>query len=126
MMGVNLGGRDHSFMDNGYQVNPKLVVLVLDTQREWEKVRAFYLYILPESSFSSISSACKGFWNCKQSISCLLAQSLSVTVTENALDFAFGEEHFICTTLFPACFFFFYAHEFNYCLPSHKESKYHY
>lgn len=38
-MGVRLGGRDHSFMDDGYQVNPKLVVLVLNTQREWEKVR---------------------------------------------------------------------------------------
>uniref|UniRef100_A0A673L1C1 Glutamate receptor ionotropic, NMDA 2A n=1 Tax=Sinocyclocheilus rhinocerous TaxID=307959 RepID=A0A673L1C1_9TELE len=38
MMGVNLGGRDHSFMDDGYQVNPKLVVIVLNTQREWEKM----------------------------------------------------------------------------------------
>lgn len=122
MMGVNLGGRDHSFMDDGYQVNPKLVVIVLDTQREWEKVRAFYLYILPETAFSSISSACKGFWNHKQSIFCLLAQNLSVTVTENALDFAVREEHFICTTLFPARFFF-HAHELNYYLPSHKESK---
>lgn len=59
-MGVNLGGRDHSFMDDGYQVNPKLVVIVLNTEREWEKVRAFNLHILPESSFSSISFACKG------------------------------------------------------------------
>uniref|UniRef100_A0A8C2KRE8 Glutamate receptor n=1 Tax=Cyprinus carpio TaxID=7962 RepID=A0A8C2KRE8_CYPCA len=38
MMGVNLGGKDHSFMDDGYQVNPKLVVIVLNTQREWEKM----------------------------------------------------------------------------------------
>uniref|UniRef100_A0A8C2H9N8 Glutamate receptor n=1 Tax=Cyprinus carpio TaxID=7962 RepID=A0A8C2H9N8_CYPCA len=38
MMGVSLGGRDHSFMDDGYQVNPKLVVIVLNTQREWEKM----------------------------------------------------------------------------------------
>jgi len=53
MMGVNLGGKDHSFMDDGYQVNPKLVVIVLNTQREWEKVRlrAFNLYIPPGSSF---------------------------------------------------------------------------
>lgn len=62
MMGVNLGGKDHSFMDDGYQVNPKLVVIVLNTQREWEKVRlrAFNLYIPPESSFSSVSFAFKG------------------------------------------------------------------
>ncbi|XP_042592524.1 glutamate receptor ionotropic, NMDA 2A-like [Cyprinus carpio] len=38
MMGVSLGGKDHSFMDDGYQVNPKLVVIVLNTQREWEKM----------------------------------------------------------------------------------------
>ncbi|XDV14581.1 hypothetical protein PO909_014814 [Leuciscus waleckii] len=38
MMGVNLGGKDHSFMDDGYQVNPKLVVIVLNTQREWEQM----------------------------------------------------------------------------------------
>lgn len=37
-MGVNLEGRDLSFMDDGYQVNPKLVVIVLNTEREWEKV----------------------------------------------------------------------------------------
>ncbi|XP_034156285.1 glutamate receptor ionotropic, NMDA 2A isoform X2 [Pangasianodon hypophthalmus] len=38
MMGVNLEGRDLSFMDDGYQVNPKLVVIVLNTEREWEKM----------------------------------------------------------------------------------------
>ncbi|XP_072512731.1 glutamate receptor ionotropic, NMDA 2A isoform X1 [Salminus brasiliensis] len=38
MMGVNLEGRDLSFMDDGYQVNPKLVVIVLNPDREWEKM----------------------------------------------------------------------------------------
>ncbi|XP_062866476.1 glutamate receptor ionotropic, NMDA 2A [Trichomycterus rosablanca] len=38
MMGVTLEGRDLSFMDDGYQVNPKLVVVVLNTEREWEKM----------------------------------------------------------------------------------------
>nr|ABY26543.1 NMDA receptor NR2A subunit [Apteronotus leptorhynchus] len=38
MMGVNLEGRDLSFMDDGYQVNPKLVVTVLNTEKEWEKM----------------------------------------------------------------------------------------
>ncbi|XP_073698779.1 glutamate receptor ionotropic, NMDA 2A [Garra rufa] len=47
MMGVSLGGRDHSFMDDGYQVNPKLVVIVLNTQREWEKFQSPYSYSPP-------------------------------------------------------------------------------
>uniref|UniRef100_A0AAY4CHI3 Glutamate receptor n=1 Tax=Denticeps clupeoides TaxID=299321 RepID=A0AAY4CHI3_9TELE len=38
MMGVSLEGRDLSFTDDGYQNNPKLVVLVLNTDREWEKM----------------------------------------------------------------------------------------
>ncbi|XP_026871567.2 glutamate receptor ionotropic, NMDA 2A isoform X2 [Electrophorus electricus] len=38
MMGVDLDGRDLSFMDDGYQVNPKLVVIVLNTEKEWEKM----------------------------------------------------------------------------------------
>ncbi|XP_030635970.1 glutamate receptor ionotropic, NMDA 2A [Chanos chanos] len=38
MMGVSLEGRDLSFMDDGYQVNPNLVVIVLNTEREWEKM----------------------------------------------------------------------------------------
>lgn len=43
-MGVSLEGRDLSFMDDGYQVNPKLVVIVLNTEREWEKVSEFSLF----------------------------------------------------------------------------------
>ncbi|KAL2086445.1 hypothetical protein ACEWY4_017504 [Coilia grayii] len=38
MMGVSLEGRDLSFTENGYQVNPKLVVMVLNPEREWEKM----------------------------------------------------------------------------------------
>jgi len=109
-MGVNLGGKDHSFMDDGYQVNPKLVVIVLNTQREWEKVRlrAFNLYIPPGSSFFFLLALpVRGFRSHKQSIFCLLAQSLFVTVTENALGFAISEkEHFICTSHFTAWGFF--------------------
>ena len=44
MMGVNLEGRDLSFMDDGYQMNPKLVVIVLNPDREWEKVRFFFIH----------------------------------------------------------------------------------
>jgi len=32
-------GRDLSFTPDGYQANPKLVVIVLNSERKWEKVR---------------------------------------------------------------------------------------
>jgi len=39
MMNVTWDGRDLSFTEDGYQVYPKLVVIVLNKDREWEKVR---------------------------------------------------------------------------------------
>lgn len=39
MMNVTWDGRDLSFTEDGYQANPKLVVIVLNKEREWEKVR---------------------------------------------------------------------------------------
>lgn len=39
MMNVTWDGRDLSFTEDGYQENPKLVVIVLNKEREWEKVR---------------------------------------------------------------------------------------
>lgn len=38
MMNVTWEGRDLSFTEDGYQENPKLVVIVLNKEREWEKV----------------------------------------------------------------------------------------
>uniref|UniRef100_A0A667WEB0 Glutamate receptor n=1 Tax=Myripristis murdjan TaxID=586833 RepID=A0A667WEB0_9TELE len=38
MMHVWNEGRDLSFTPDGYQANPKLVVIVLNTEREWEKM----------------------------------------------------------------------------------------
>lgn len=38
MMNVTWEGRDLSFTEDGYQDNPKLVVIVLNKEREWEKV----------------------------------------------------------------------------------------
>ncbi|XP_039630520.1 LOW QUALITY PROTEIN: glutamate receptor ionotropic, NMDA 2A [Polypterus senegalus] len=38
MMNVTWDGRDLSFTEDGYQANPKLVVVVLNKDREWEKV----------------------------------------------------------------------------------------
>lgn len=40
MMNVTWDGRDLSFTEDGYQENPKLVVIVLNKEREWEKVGA--------------------------------------------------------------------------------------
>lgn len=37
-MNVTWDGRDLSFTEDGYQENPKLVVIVLNKEREWEKV----------------------------------------------------------------------------------------
>lgn len=39
MMNVTWEGRDLSFTEDGYQANPKLAVIVLNKEREWEKVR---------------------------------------------------------------------------------------
>uniref|UniRef100_H3D220 Glutamate receptor n=1 Tax=Tetraodon nigroviridis TaxID=99883 RepID=H3D220_TETNG len=38
MMNVTWEGRDLSFTEDGYQENPKLVVIVLNKEREWEKM----------------------------------------------------------------------------------------
>ncbi|XP_058261106.1 glutamate receptor ionotropic, NMDA 2A [Hemibagrus wyckioides] len=38
MMNVTWDGRDLSFTEDGYQENPKLVVIVLNKDREWEKM----------------------------------------------------------------------------------------
>ncbi|XP_051995410.1 glutamate receptor ionotropic, NMDA 2A-like [Xyrauchen texanus] len=38
MMNVTWESRDLSFTENGYQVHPKLVVIVLNKDREWEKM----------------------------------------------------------------------------------------
>lgn len=38
MMHVWNEGRDLSFTPDGYQANPRLVVIVLNNERKWEKV----------------------------------------------------------------------------------------
>lgn len=44
MMNVTWDGRDLSFTEDGYQENPKLVVIVLNKEREWEKVGSISIY----------------------------------------------------------------------------------
>lgn len=44
-MNVTFDGKDLSFTEDGYQENPKLVVIVLNKEREWEKVRSLSGFI---------------------------------------------------------------------------------
>ncbi|KAL6060207.1 hypothetical protein STEG23_004096, partial [Scotinomys teguina] len=37
MVNVTWDGKDLSFTEEGYQVHPRLVVIVLNKDREWEK-----------------------------------------------------------------------------------------
>uniref|UniRef100_A0A672RZV1 Glutamate receptor n=1 Tax=Sinocyclocheilus grahami TaxID=75366 RepID=A0A672RZV1_SINGR len=70
MMNVTWDGRDLSFTEDGYQVHPKLVVIVLNKDREWEKVRTL-LFIFSKILFfikptingggTYIKKCCKGF-----------------------------------------------------------------
>lgn len=50
MMNVTWEGRDLSFTEDGYQENPKLVVIVLNKEREWEKV-GYSCVLAREQSF---------------------------------------------------------------------------
>lgn len=54
-MNVSWDGRDLSFTEDGYQEHPKLVVIVLNKDREWEKVRDAFMSL---SSMSSIQEKC--------------------------------------------------------------------
>lgn len=44
-MNVTWDGKDLSFTEDGYQENPKLVVIVLNKEREWEKVGFKHLHL---------------------------------------------------------------------------------
>lgn len=45
IMNVTWDGRDLSFTEDGYQENPKLVVIVLNKEREWEKVGSTFVHL---------------------------------------------------------------------------------
>lgn len=45
-MNVTWDGRDLSFTEDGYQENPKLVVIVLNKEREWEKVGYVFFFFI--------------------------------------------------------------------------------
>lgn len=56
-MNVSWDGRDLSFTEDGYQEHPKLVVIVLNKDREWEKVRDASFSSSPMSLFKWTAAA---------------------------------------------------------------------
>lgn len=38
-MNVTFEGRNLSFSEDGYQMHPKLVIILLDKDRQWDRVR---------------------------------------------------------------------------------------
>uniref|UniRef100_A0AAZ3SG64 Receptor ligand binding region domain-containing protein n=1 Tax=Oncorhynchus tshawytscha TaxID=74940 RepID=A0AAZ3SG64_ONCTS len=60
LMNVTFEGRNLSFSEDGYQMHPKLVIILLDKMRQWDKVRlqlcdSIPLLPLLSSSLSSLS-----------------------------------------------------------------------
>lgn len=51
-MNVTWEGRDLSFTADGYQAHPRLVVIVLNNEREWEKVSAAIMLCVRASAVS--------------------------------------------------------------------------
>lgn len=39
LMNVTFEGRNLSFSEDGYQMHPKLVIILLDKDRQWDRVR---------------------------------------------------------------------------------------
>lgn len=46
-MNVTFEGRNLSFSEDGYQMHPKLVIILLDKERQWDRVSIYFLYFLP-------------------------------------------------------------------------------
>lgn len=48
LMNVTFEGRNLSFSEDGYQMHPKLVIILLNKERQWERVRdvcVFHVFI---------------------------------------------------------------------------------
>lgn len=56
MVNVTWDGKDLSFTEEGYQVHPRLVVIVLNKDREWEKVSVHRMWGLSTSRAVARSS----------------------------------------------------------------------
>lgn len=56
-MNVTFEGRNLSFSEKGHQMFPKLVIILLDKDRQWDRVNIFFSSIaLPKSSSPFVSS----------------------------------------------------------------------
>lgn len=65
-MNVTWDGRDLSFTEDGYQENPKLVVIVLNKDREWEKVGSTSVCMCEQHwQDTELMSAINMSWNFK-------------------------------------------------------------
>lgn len=45
-MNVTFEGRNLSFSEDGYQMHPKLVIILLDKERQWDRVSIYFQYFL--------------------------------------------------------------------------------
>lgn len=58
-MNVTFEGRNLSFSEDGYQMHPKLVIILLDKQRQWDRVSILFPYFLSLLAlFSRVSRGC--------------------------------------------------------------------
>lgn len=46
LMNVTFEGRNLSFSEDGYQMHPKLVIILLDKQRQWDRVSIHFTYFV--------------------------------------------------------------------------------
>lgn len=46
-MNVTFEGRNLSFSEDGYQMHPKLVIILLDKERQWDRVSIGFPYFQP-------------------------------------------------------------------------------
>lgn len=57
-MNVTFEGRNLSFSEKGHQMFPKLVIILLDKDRQWDRVNMFFSSIALPESFSPFVSSC--------------------------------------------------------------------
>lgn len=57
-MNVTFEGRNLSFSEKGHQMFPKLVIILLDKDRQWDRVNMFSSSITAFSLPRSLFSAC--------------------------------------------------------------------
>lgn len=50
LMNVTYDGRNLSFSEDGYQIYPNLVIILLDKQRQWDRVSPPFLSVISDSS----------------------------------------------------------------------------